>query len=75
MALAPNLGRIPDECILSRDEEGKPNLFARVRVVLFNGTDTAKTEPAGWAAGGRNGCSWKISRRPHPFEIKEYEKL
>jgi len=75
MALAPNLGHLPDECILARDDEGKPAVFARVRVVLFNGYDTKVKEPAGWASGGRGGCSWKISRRPHPYEIKEYEKL
>jgi hypothetical protein len=41
----------------------------RVRVVLFNGMRPAET----WPADGKGACSWRISRPPFAFEIKEWE--
>lgn len=64
MALQPNAGKCPSEA------HGR-----RVRVVLFNGHDTARKEPGGWAADGKSGCNWRIGKPPHPFEIKEWELI
>ncbi|MBB4859673.1 hypothetical protein HNO88_003002 [Novosphingobium chloroacetimidivorans] len=64
MPLQPNPGKCPAEAA------GR-----RVRVVLFNGTDTARTEPGGWAADGKSGCTWRIHRPPHPFDIKLWELI
>lgn len=74
MALKPNPGSIPPECII-RDDDGNITGFRRVRVVCFGGYDSGEREPAGWLSGGRGSCDWTISRKPHPFEISEYEPL
>jgi hypothetical protein len=72
--LAPNSGRCPPEAEIL-DENGNVTSYRRVRVVLFNGHDTARKEPSGWPAGGKGACNWRISRSPHPFEIREFEVL
>lgn len=62
--MTPNPGHCPEEAI------GK-----RVRVRLADG-EIAKDVPGappGWAADGRNGCTWL--RRQFPFDIAEYEVI
>lgn len=60
--MQPNDGRCPPEA------DGK-----RIHAKLFNGTLTKAKSPNGWPATGRDGCSWKISKPPHPFEIEAWE--
>ena len=60
--LRPNPGRCPPEA------EGK-----RVRVILRNGFDTAKPEPGGWAADGKNGCRW--TKNVDQFDIAKWELI
>lgn len=72
MPLAPNPGHCPPECEIL-DEDGNVIGHRRVRVVCFGGYDTKTKEPAGWPAGGRGGCNWRIGKRPHPYEIREWE--
>lgn len=62
--MTPNPGHCPEEAV------GK-----RVRVRLADGSlakDIAGA-PRGWAADGRNGCTWAI--RKFPFDIAEYEVI
>jgi hypothetical protein len=60
VSLKPSPGRCPDEA------RGK-----RVRVVLRNGYDTAKSERNGWPADGRGACNW--SRDLGPWTIESWE--
>lgn len=65
-------GRCPYEREI-RDEQGNIAGFRSVHVVLFGGYDTRKAGAAPWpAGGGRPPTNWRISRPPHPFEIKEW---
>ncbi len=69
-----NPGHLPEECII-RDDDGEVTGYRSVHVVLFGGFDSRKRGDAPWpSAGGRpSPTNWKISRPPHPYEIKEYE--
>jgi hypothetical protein len=68
-----NPGHLPPDCIV-RDEWGDITGYRSVHVVLFNGYSTKKAGAAPWpAAGAKIPTEWRISRKPHPFEIKEYE--
>lgn len=73
MAYLPNLGHVPPECEVL-DEDGNVTGYRNVHVRLFGGFDSKKAGHAPWpAGGGRPPTVWKISRKPHPFEIREYE--
>ncbi len=80
MPYQPNLGHVPDECLI-RDEDGNVTGFRAVHVRLFGspernlkGFDSKAAGLPPWPAGGaRTPTIWKISRKPHPFEIKEWE--
>ncbi|WJY18681.1 hypothetical protein QQS45_00050 [Alteriqipengyuania flavescens] len=61
MALRPNPGHCP------RAAQGK-----RVRVVLTNGFDTARTAPQGWPADGRWGVNWQLPAND-PWAIAQWE--
>lgn len=64
--MKPNPGRCPPEAA------GK-----RVYVLLRNGRDNREPVSAtaflGWAADGRNGCSWR--QTGSPADIMEYEVI
>jgi len=47
----------------------------RIHARLFNGHDTRAKDPQGWAADGKNGCCWRISKPPHPYDIAEFEVI
>lgn len=73
MALQPNPGSLPRDCIVL-DEEGNVIGFRKVHVVLFNGHSTRAAGQDPWpASGARPPTCWSISRPPQPFEIKAYE--
>lgn len=73
MALQPNPGSLPRDCIIL-DEEGNVTGFRKVHVVLFNGHSTRAAGQDPWpASGARPPTCWAISRPPHPFEIQSYE--
>lgn len=73
MAYAPNPGHLPFDCTIF-NEEGQEVGFRSVHVRLFNGWDSKKAGASPWpAAGARPPTRWEIDRRPHPFQIKEYE--
>lgn len=72
MHYQPNQGSLPDECLI-RDEQGEVTGHRTVHVRLFGGIDTkARGDPPWPSAGARVPTRWKISRKPHPFEIKEW---
>lgn len=81
MAYQPNKGAFPTECEIWADVETDGVLarslvgFRQVHVRLFGGWDSAKALAAPWPSkGGRPvDTNWRISRPPHPFEIKEWE--
>lgn len=70
-----NPGYLPEECILTDPETGEVAGYRHVHVVLFNGWDSKAASSPPWPSNGsRAGPTvWKISRPPHPFEIKQYE--
>jgi hypothetical protein len=70
--LAPNTGKCPPDCEIV-DEHGEVTGHRRVRVVLENGTDSARSSPHGWASGGRGACDWRL--RNHPFAIAQWELI
>lgn len=71
--MQPNHGHLPSECIV-RDERGEIAGYRSVHVQLFGGFDTRKAGHDPWpAGGGRIATDWRISRKPHPFEIESYE--
>lgn len=73
MAYVTNVGELPWECIV-RDENGKITGWRNVHVRLFGGYDSRKAGHPPWPAdGARPATNWAISRRPHPFEIREWE--
>lgn len=74
MAYQPNPGNLPPECEI-RDEHGNVIGHRAVHVRLFGGFDSKKRGDAPWpSAGGRpNPTNWKISRKPHQYEIEFYE--
>lgn len=57
------------------DDDGNVTGYRPVHVRLFNGLDTRARGDAPWpSAGGRPiQTNWKISRKPLPFEIKEFD--
>lgn len=66
--MRPNPGRLPPECVI-RDDDGNVTGYRSVRVVLWGGIASGP-----WpSAGGRPPTCWKISKPPHPYEIKEWE--
>ncbi len=72
MPYQPNPGRLPDECLVL-DEQGEVVGYRPVHVRLFNGIDSKVRGDAPWSsANARQPTVWKISRPPHPFEIKEW---
>jgi len=73
VALQPNPGSVPPDCLIL-DEEGNVASFRKVHVVLFNGHSTRAAGQEPWPAGGtRPPTNWGLSKPPHPFEIKAYE--
>lgn len=78
MAYLPNPGHLPFDCTIF-DADGREAGFRQVHVRTFGGPDTPpydskKAGHAPWpAAGARPPTRWEIDRRPHPFQIKEYE--
>lgn len=73
MVWKANEGRCPYEAEI-RDEGGGIAGHRAVHVRLFGGWDSKKAGHKPWpAAGARPPTNWRISRPPHPFEIKEYE--
>lgn len=73
MPYQPNPGHLPGECILF-DEAGEITGYRAVHVRLFGGFDSRAAGHAPWpAAGSRPPTVWTISRKPHAFEIKEWE--
>ena len=68
----PNPGRLPDACVI-RDEGGEVVGYRHVHVRLFGGFDSKAAGHAPWpSADRRPPTEWRISRPPHPFEIKEW---
>lgn len=75
MPYLPNPGHVPPECEIL-DDDGNVTGHRKVHVRLFGGWDSRKAGHAPWpAAGGRPPTIWRISRAPHPFEIKEFEVI
>ena len=73
MAYLPNPGHLPFDCTVF-NEDGQETGFRQVHVRLFNGWDSKKVGASPWvAAGGRPPTRWEIDRKPHPFQIREYE--
>lgn len=71
--MPPNPGRLPPECEVL-DEHGNVTGYRHVHVTLFNGFSTKKRGDAPWpAGGGRPPTIWRISKPPHPADIKEWE--
>lgn len=67
-----NEGRIPPECEI-RGDDGDIIGWRNVHVELFGGYSTRKAGAAPWpAGGGRQSTNWRISRPPHPFEIRKW---
>lgn len=73
MAYQPNEGRIPDACLIL-DDQGEVTGHRPVHVRCYGGYDTRKMGAAPWPShtGRAQTTNWKISRRPHPFEIQEW---
>ena len=72
MAYEPNPGKLPDECVVE-DENGNVTHRA-VHVRLFGGWDSRKAGAAPWPSAGRQPATrWAISKRPHNFDIEEWE--
>lgn len=64
-----NEGHLPPECEIL-DQDGNVTGHRAVRVKLFNG----RVEGPWPSAGGRpHQTNWKISRKPHGFEIEFWE--
>lgn len=57
-----NFGEIPP---------GMKGTGARVHVELFNGMRPPESWPAD--TGKWQNTNWKISRKPHPFEIRKWK--
>lgn len=75
MPYLTNQGQLPPECEV-RDKHGDIVSWRAVHVILFGGFDSKKADHAPWPSfGGRPPTVWRISRNPHPFEIKEYEVI
>lgn len=81
MAYQPNPGHVPRETEVWGDVETN-GVLARsiighkaVHVRLFSGFDSRRAGHAPWPAkGGRPiDTNWRVSRPPHPYEIKEWE--
>jgi hypothetical protein len=60
--------RFRNEGYCPREADGQ-----RIHATLFNGIDTRDASPQGWPADGRGACNWRISRPPHPYDIKDWE--
>lgn len=74
MAWQPNHGSLPDDCVVLDDETGEVTGYRKVHVRCFGGYDSKARGHEPWpAAGAKPPTVWKISRRPHPYEIQEYE--
>lgn len=68
-----NEGRVPPATEIV-DDAGDVVGYRAVHVVLFNGFSTKAAGHLPWpAAGGRIPTSWRISKPPHLFEIREWE--
>jgi len=68
-----NPGHLPPECVVT-DDNGEAISFHHVHVKLFSGWSSRGAGHQPWpSAGCRPPTDWKISRKPHPFQIEEYE--
>lgn len=65
---AARSGMRPNEGFCPPEAAGR-----RVHVILRNGYDSRKKEPAGWEAVGRGGCRWTLTG--DPFDIAEYQVI
>lgn len=73
MAYQPNAGKLPAACRIV-DDQGEVTGYRKCHVRLFGGWDSRVAGHDPWPAGGnREAISWRIGRKPHPFEIKEFE--
>ena len=77
MPYQPNPGHLPEACIITEtDDAGVEHVTGHrsVHVRLFGGWDSKKAGAAPWPSAGRQPATrWAISRKPHPFEIEEFE--
>jgi len=81
VAFQPNPGEFPTECEIWADVETDGILarslvgYRAVHVRLWGGYDSKAAGDRPWPSkGGRPfDTRWAISRKPHPFEIREYE--
>lgn len=65
-----NEGHLPEACRIL-DDDGHVTGHRAVHVVLFGGFDSRKAGHAPWPSAPPT--VWRISAKPHPYEIREFE--